>query len=103
MRHHKFIFYIPFLIALPILSLSGCKESPYREARLLMGTLNEIQVFDLPREQAKVAASRAFEAMAKVDQLMSHYKETSEISQIKQWVKMKPALFIIRNKLRSRR
>jgi len=83
MRQRKFIFFIPLLIALPVLLFFGSQQPPYREARLLMGTLNEIQVFDLPKAQAKEAVSRAFDAMNKVDQLMSHYKETSEISQIK--------------------
>ncbi len=61
----------------------GCAQAPYKEARMLMGTLNEIQIYGLSKERARAAAEKGFAAMKRVDDLMSHYKATSEVSHIK--------------------
>lgn len=45
-----------------------------------MGTLVEMQIFGASREKAQAAAANAFAAIQRGDDLMSSYKETSEIS-----------------------
>lgn len=60
----------------------GAKQSPYREARFLMGTLVEVEIHGAPREKVQAAAAKAFAAIQRIDELMSSYKETSEISLI---------------------
>lgn len=77
------ILFVFFSLLLSSSFLTGCKKPPYKEARYLMGTLNEIQIFGLSRAEARAAAQSAFEAMQQVDTLMSLYKENSEISRIK--------------------
>ncbi len=49
----------------------------------MMGTLNEIEIFDLKKQVAQKAVEKGFDAMQRVDDLMSHYKESSEVSRIK--------------------
>lgn len=76
----KYLARLPILICL--LFWLGCVPPEYREARYLMGTLVEVEIFGVERERAMAAAARAFDAVKRVDELMSTYKETSEISQI---------------------
>lgn len=65
------------------------------QTRYLMGTLATISAWGDNEEKALEAINRAFEAMEKVDRLMSNYKPDSELSQInkqagKQPVKVSP-------------
>lgn len=78
----KFFFSF-FSITFSFLFLSSCSQSSIKEVRLLMGTLNEIQINGLSKKRAHLAAEKGFAAMNRVDTLMSHYKETSEVSRIK--------------------
>ncbi|MEO5349636.1 MAG: FAD:protein FMN transferase [Magnetococcus sp. YQC-3] len=52
--------------------------------RMLMGTLVTITVADLPRNQGEQAMQHAFAEMARVEELMSAHRPTSEVSRINQ-------------------
>lgn len=54
----------------------------YFEARYLMGTVCEVELYASDRRQARAAANAAFEAMHEVDRRMSIYRPASELSRL---------------------
>lgn len=70
-----------FMIAL---LLPGCssREKLHQEVRPLMGTIVEITVCHTEEQQARIILQKAFEEMGRVENMMSLYKEGSEISQV---------------------
>jgi thiamine biosynthesis lipoprotein len=53
-----------------------------REQRLLMGTTFDIQVVTDDRERGALAIREAFDEVARVEDLLSEWRETSEISRV---------------------
>jgi len=60
----------------------AAKPALYRDSRILMGTLFEVQVYDTNAARAKGAIGAALDEMARVDQLLSNYKPASELSRM---------------------
>lgn len=53
-----------------------------KETRLIMGTYADISVYSSEKEDAHRAIDEAFEEMNRLDELMSNYKSSSELSRI---------------------
>jgi thiamine biosynthesis lipoprotein len=70
--------------ARPALSVMGGNSSRYIQARYLMGTVCEIEVYSSDRAAAERAVNAAFEAMQEVDRRMSNYRADSELSLLNQ-------------------
>jgi len=70
-------------ILVPLL-MAGCSgsEKLYRDARPLMGTIVEISICHTEEPQALIVLQKAFEEMARIENMMSQYREGSEISRI---------------------
>ena len=70
-------------ILIPLL-IAGCSgsEKLYRDARPLMGTIVEISICHTEEPQALIVLQKAFEEMARIENMMSQYREGSEISRI---------------------
>lgn len=64
--------------------LQGCssREKLHQQARPLMGTIVEITVCHTDEQQARFILQEAFEEMARIEDMMSLYKEASEISKV---------------------
>ena len=76
-----------FPIILILASANAClaaKAALYRDSRVIMGTLFEVQVYDADAERAKSAMSAALDEMARVDRLLSNYNPASELSRMNQ-------------------
>ena len=58
------------------------KAEPFRQGRLIMGTLVEITIFDPGDADPEAACTAAYEEIVRVDELMSTYKRSSELSTI---------------------
>lgn len=54
--------------------------APHRQARRIMGTACEVQVFHDDPEAAEAAVDAALDEMARVDRLLSNYDPASELS-----------------------
>jgi thiamine biosynthesis lipoprotein len=71
------------LLSLPLDSRSqGLEERVFRRSRMIMGTSVEITVSQIDFPQAEEAMAAAFREVERIDLLMSHYREGSEVSQI---------------------
>ncbi len=70
-------------ILIPLL-IAGCSggEKLYRDTRPLMGTIVEISICHTEEPQALIVLQKAFEEMARIENMMSQYREGSEISRI---------------------
>ena len=62
----------------------AAKPALYRDSRIIMGTLFEVQVYDANAALAKRAIAAALDEMTRVDQLLSNYKPASELSGMNQ-------------------
>lgn len=62
----------------------AAKATLYRDSRVIMGTLFEVQVYDANAERAKNAIGAALDEMARVDRLLSNYNPASELSRMNQ-------------------
>jgi len=62
--------------------LSQPEPTLHRQARLVMGTLAEIQVYYPDADQASRAIDAALSEMQRVDRLLSNYKADSELSRM---------------------
>ncbi len=85
-----------FVIAVSLLPfLTGCRKSvtevgvngssplqQFKETRMQMGTLVSITVFERKKDTAEKAIDLAFNRIAEIENLMSNYKEDSELSMI---------------------
>lgn len=69
------------LISLLIAACSGDKKI-YRDVRPLMGTIVEISICHSEERQAQFVLQKAFEEMARIENMMSQYREGSEVSRI---------------------
>jgi len=84
------------LIAALAGSLTGqgypsAQSSPYRQARRVMGTLCEIQVYHADALAAADAVGAALDEMERVDRLLSNYKPESELSMMNRTAAAAPA------------
>lgn len=68
------------------------EEQPgnFRRAQVCMGTLLEIVVADVPAEVAQRASTAAFAEADRLDRLLSHYRETSDVSRLGQAAGLAP-------------
>ncbi len=55
---------------------------PYTQARYLMGTLVEIQIWGVPEDHAHEAILAAFQEMRHLHRLLSRFEPTSEVSHV---------------------
>ncbi len=62
----------------------AAKATLYRDSRVIMGTLFEVQVYDANPERARGAIASALDEMARVDRLLSNYNPASELSRMNQ-------------------
>lgn len=89
MKNYLRLPFIPLLsficagIFLLSLMPGGSAAAPFSRARPLMGTLVEISVEAEDRKTADAVIDEAFEEIARVDALMSSFKEESEVSLLK--------------------
>lgn len=67
-----------------VLLFAGCANEPklFRQVRPLMGTIVEITVCQAQEQKALIILQKAFEEIARVEDMMSCYKKESEISRI---------------------
>ncbi|HEX6850267.1 MAG TPA: FAD:protein FMN transferase [Candidatus Polarisedimenticolaceae bacterium] len=70
------------LVALLLAAAAGCAPAArtWSEQRVLMGTVFRIQVHAPPSAQARRAVAAALDEVARVEALLSEWRETSEIS-----------------------
>lgn len=66
------------------------KRKLFRKARLLMGTLAEIQVVHDHAPTAFRAIDQAFEEIQRIESLMSRFKQTSDVGQANQFAFQQP-------------
>jgi len=57
-------------------------ERVFRQSRMIMGTSVEITVSQTDSQRAEEATAAAFREVQRMDRLMSHYRQGSEVSQI---------------------
>jgi thiamine biosynthesis lipoprotein len=77
------------LKAFPVLLILACADACmaarvalYRDSRVIMGTLFEVQVYDANAVRANGAIGAALDEMARVDRLLSNYNPASELSRM---------------------
>lgn len=72
------------LVILILPCIAGCSggEKIYRDVRPLMGTIIEISICHSEERQAQFVLQKAFEEMARIENMMSQYREGSEVSRI---------------------
>jgi len=58
------------------------EERIFRRSRMIMGTSVEITVSQTDSQRAEIAMTAAFREVERIDLLMSHYRQASEVSQI---------------------
>ena len=76
-----------------LLALAGCVNTGVtKETQLLMGTLVDISVAgnSISRDVKATAISEAFERMKQIDDAMSGYKHTSEVSAVNNFADVRP-------------
>lgn len=71
-----------FLFFPPPSRAQGLDEGLFRQSRIIMGTSVEITVSQTDSQKAKEAMDAAFREVERIDWLMSHYRQGSEVSQI---------------------
>jgi thiamine biosynthesis lipoprotein ApbE len=69
------------VLALILLS-AGPAEVTLKRARYVMGTVFEITVRDTDRAKAERAIERAFAAIRRSDEILSHYRDDSDLSRV---------------------
>lgn len=89
-----------WLASLLIFFLLGCSKAPYRESRFLLGTIVEITIAEESAPRARRAAETAFQRIKRIEDLMSIYREDSEVSSLnreagKEAQKVSPELFAL--------
>ncbi len=88
LQHHtiaqteKFIFKLSTFILtfLLLISTSGCRKQ-YKNSKFLLNTIVDITVVD-KKESARSAIAQAFNEIERIDNLLSVYKNSSEVSKI---------------------
>lgn len=85
-------------IFLLLVSTSVYSHEPVIRAEYVMGTILEISVYHAPKRLANIAINSAFREVRRLDDIMSHYKKNSLLSEInhesgKKWVKVNKDLF----------
>jgi thiamine biosynthesis lipoprotein len=71
-----------FLFSAPHSRGQGLDERVFRQSRMIMGTSVEITVSQTDSQRAEEAMAAAFREVERIDWLMSHYRQGSEVSQI---------------------
>ena len=73
------------VVASALLAMAGparTQEAPYRQARRVMGSLAEIQVYHPDPQVAVRAMTAALDEMDRVDRLLSNYQPETELSRM---------------------
>jgi thiamine biosynthesis lipoprotein len=85
------------LKAFPVILILACanacmaaRAALYRDSRVIMGTLFEVQVYDANAVRANGAIGAALDEMARVDRLLSNYNSASELSRMNQEAPERP-------------
>jgi len=76
---------IPALVlacAVLVVATPRPQDAPYRQARRVMGSLAEVQVYHPDAELAARAMTAALDEMDRVDRLLSNYQPDSELSRM---------------------
>ncbi len=72
------------------------------QSRLVMGSLCRIEAFGSTQKNTQMAVNLAFEKIEEIDELISDYKATSELSQLSKsgsdWVKVSPLTYDFLNR-----
>lgn len=61
---------------------AGARAARYHAVRYLMGTWCDLVIFDEPRARAEAAAEAALAEIARLEGVMSRYREASELSRL---------------------
>ncbi len=96
----KTFLWVSFLVGSMVVC-SGCRRTVYQGKETVMGPIiARITIVSqrAPADQLESAAKAAFARINKVDSLMSHYKEASDVSRLNEspadtWVKVDPTTF----------
>lgn len=84
---------LPLVLTLILAWADPClaaKPALYRDSRVIMGTLFEVQVYDANAARAKGAIAASLDEMARVDRLLSNYNPASELSRMNQGASQAP-------------
>lgn len=65
-----------------LMAVSLMHAADVTRAQYLMGTICEIEAIGLPQDNAQQAVSAAFEEMARLEEILSTYRDTSEVMQL---------------------
>ena len=76
------LFLFLFLFPPPESRAQDLDERVFRQSRMIMGTSVEITVSQTDSQRAEGAMAAAFREVERIDWLMSHYRQESEVSQI---------------------
>ena len=76
------------LISLLILAACGTDETLHKRTEFHMGTPVTISIGGGSRRAAEAAMTRAFDEIARLDRLLSHYKQGSEVYRLNQFKKI---------------
>ena len=76
------LFLFLFLFSAPHSRAQVLDERVFRQSRMIMGTSVEITVSQTDSQRAEEAMAAAFREVERMDGLMSHYRQESEVSQI---------------------
>src|ERR1051326_3435828 len=87
MIERKIILWLTLLLSVmpQIASSQQTRPVMYQETRRLMWTDFEIVAYGPDRVRLAEAANAAFEEIDRLDQQMSNYSETSELTEINHW------------------
>jgi thiamine biosynthesis lipoprotein len=84
MLHYLLVgfFFYSLLFFPPHSRAQGLHERVFRQSRMIMGTSVEVTVSQTDSQRAEEAMAAAFREVERIDLLMSHYRQESELSQI---------------------
>ncbi len=79
-----FLFFSVFTSLIFIFSFFSCspQKQLYSQQQMVMGVVNEISIIHSNATQAEKILQESFKLLKKLDHLMSHYKQESEISRL---------------------
>ncbi len=76
------ILHVLFLLLLSLAGLPSCasEQEPFVKQTFVMGTRGTITIYGLTDEESETAAASAVREMHRIEEVMSTWKEDSEIS-----------------------